>query len=54
MDDIKKAKEEAKIALQKEIVDVALDASSKILEREVKADDNEKIVEDFVKDLEKK
>ena len=39
--------------LSDQIVDVALSASSKILEREVNEEDNKKIVDSFVKDLKK-
>lgn len=51
--DIERAKEDASKALKKEIVDVALDASSKILSREVTKEDNTKIVDDFIEDLNK-
>ena len=36
--------------LSKEVVDVALLAASKIVNREINAADNEKIVQDFLKD----
>lgn len=49
--EIERAKEEAKKELHNEIVDVAFDASSKILSREVTKNDNSKIVDQFVKDL---
>lgn len=59
-EEVKKAKEEiaqeieaSKDEVHKEIVQVALDASSKILSREVNAKDNEKLVDDFLKDLDK-
>ena len=45
--------EASKDEIHREIVSVALDASEKILSREVKEDDNKRLVEDFVKDLEK-
>lgn len=51
--DIERAKEDASKVLKDQIVDVALDASSKILSREVTKEDNSKIVEDFIKDLNK-
>lgn len=51
--DIERAKEEATKSLKNEIVDVALDASTKILSRVVTKEDNSKIVEDFINDLNK-
>jgi len=55
-----KAKEEIKAEVKKneenikhEMIDIALLASSKILEREVNKEDNEKRVNDFIKDLNK-
>lgn len=50
--DIEKAKESAKKQLQDEIINVALDASSKILKREVNEKDNKRIINQFVDDLE--
>lgn len=52
--EIEEAKKKAIKELNDEIVDVAFDASSKILEREVNKKDNSKIVEDFLKELDKK
>ena len=56
--EVRKAKEEiaqeieaSKDEIHKEIVSVALDASSKVLEREVTSKDNEKLVDDFIKNL---
>lgn len=58
--EVKKAKEEiaqeieaSKDDMHKEIVQVALDASKKILSREVNSKDNEKLIDDFLKDLDK-
>lgn len=50
--DIEKAKESAKKQLQDEVINVALDASSKILKREVNEKDNKRIINQFVDDLE--
>ncbi len=47
--EVKKNKEN----IHKEMVDIALLASSKILEREVSTKDNEKRVDSFIKDLKK-
>ena len=49
-----KIKEDAKLKLKNQIVDTALKASKKVLEREVSEKDNEKIIEDFVSQLDKK
>lgn len=43
----KKAKEE----IRKEIIDVAIEASTKILEREVNKNDNERLVDQFIDDV---
>ena len=51
--EISNAKNEAMKELHDEIVDVAIDASSKVLSREVTKKDNSKIVDDFIKDLDK-
>ena len=58
--EVKKAKEEiaqeieaSKDEVHKEIVSVALDASKKVLSREVNSKDNEKLIDDFIKDLDK-
>lgn len=50
--DIEKTKESVKKQLQDEIINVALDASSKILKREVNEKDNKRIINQFVDDLE--
>lgn len=56
--EVKKAKEEiaqeieaSKDELHREIVSVAIDASSKVLEREVNSKDNEKLIDNFIDDL---
>ncbi|MDD6302809.1 MAG: hypothetical protein PUA56_05900 [Bacillales bacterium] len=48
---LEQEKEKAKEEIRKEIVNVALEATSAILEREVNESDNSKIVEDFIKDI---
>ena len=60
-EEVKKAKEQiaqeieaSKDEVHKEIVSVALDASKKVLSREVNSKDNEKLIDDFIKDLNKK
>lgn len=47
-DDIKHEELKAKNKIRKTIIDVAMDASSYLLEREVNNKDNEKLLEDFV------
>lgn len=49
--DIESAKNKAKKELHNEIVDVALNASSQILSREVSAEDNSKLIDQFIDDL---
>ena len=49
-----KIKEDAKLELKNQIVDTALNASKKVLEREVSEKDNEKIIDDFISQLDKK
>ncbi len=53
-EDIARSKEEAKEEIRKEIIDVALDASKELLKREVNSDDNKKLIDEFVKDIEDK
>ncbi len=43
--------EASKDQIHREIVDVALDASEKVLAREVNKKDNEKLIDDFISDL---
>ena len=45
--------EASKDEIHREIVSVALDASSKVLEREVNKKDNEKLIDDFIDELNK-
>lgn len=45
--------EKSKDDIHKEIVDVSLLASEKILEREINKEDNEKIINDFINELKK-
>ena len=52
-EDIERSKVEAQEDIRKEIVSVALSASEEVLKREVNEKDNKKIVEDFIKDLDK-
>ena len=49
--EIEAAKEKAFKELSREIVDVAIDASEKVLEREVNSEDNRNVVDNFVKGL---
>jgi len=49
--DIERSKQEALEEIHKEMVDVALAASSEILKREVSKDDNARLAEEFIKDL---
>lgn len=51
--DIQRSQEKAREEVHDEIVDVALEASKAILGREVKAEDHQRLVEDFIKDVEK-
>ena len=50
-EDILKAKEEAQKEIHDEIVNVALDASKEILQREINEKDNSRLVEDFLKEV---
>lgn len=52
--DIEQEKKKARAEIQEELVSVALDASKEILGREVNSKDNEKLLAEFTKDLEKK
>lgn len=49
--EISQAKSQALQDIEREIVGVALDASKKVLQRELTKQDNDKIVEDFIKGL---
>ena len=52
-EDIARSKEEAKEEIRQEMVSVALEASKEVLKREVNEKDNTRIVEDFIKDIDK-
>ena len=52
--DIKRMEQEAQEDIRKEIVNVALDASTEILGREISSEDNSRLVEEFVKEVKKK
>lgn len=45
--------EASKDQIHREIVDVAMNASEKVLSREVNKKDNERLIDDFISDLEK-
>ena len=49
--DIEKQRLEAQKDIHREIVDVALLAAQKIVEREIDEKDNTRLVEDFIKDV---
>ena len=50
--DIENERIQMKEQLSKEVIDVALEAASKVVEREVSKEDNEKIIDSFIKDKE--
>ena len=50
-EDIARSKEEAKEEVRQEMISVALAASEEVLKREVNQKDNQRVVEDFIKDL---
>ena len=50
--DIEQATLDAKDAIRKEMIDLALSASSEILKREVNEKDNARIAEDFIRSIE--
>ena len=52
-EDIEQSKEDAKEEIRKEMVALALDASSEILSRNVNTKDNEKLADDFIRSIEK-
>ena len=52
-EDIARSKEEAKEEIRQEMVSVALEASKEVLKREVNEKDNARIVQDFIKDMDK-
>lgn len=51
--DIEQSKEDAKEEIRKEMVALALDASSEILSRNVNTKDNEKLADDFIRSMDK-
>ena len=48
--DIENERIQMKEELSKEVIDVALLAASKVVEREVSKEDNEKLIDNFIKD----
>lgn len=52
-EDIARSKEDAKEEIRKEMISVALAASEEVLKREVNEKDNSRVVENFIKDLDK-
>ena len=50
-EDIAQSKEDAKEEIRKEMVNLALDASSEILSRNVNTKDNEKLADDFIRSM---
>ena len=52
-EDIARSKEEAKEEIRQEMVSMALEASKEVLKREVNEKDNARIVQDFIKDMDK-
>ena len=50
-EDIAQSKEDAKEEIRKEMVSLALDASSEILSRNVNTKDNEKLADDFIRSM---
>ena len=51
--DIIQSREDAKEEIRKEMVNLALDASSEILSRNVNTKDNEKLADDFIRSIDK-
>ena len=51
--DIAQSKEDAKEEIRKEMVNLALDASSEILSRNINTKDNEKLADDFIRSIDK-
>ena len=48
--DIENERTQMKEELSKEVIDVALLAASKVVEREVSKEDNERLIDSFIKD----
>ena len=51
--DILQSQEDAKEEIRKEMINLALDASSEILSRNVNTKDNEKLADDFIRSIDK-
>ena len=51
-EDIQRSQQEALESIRKEMVNLALSASSEILKREVNEKDNARIAEDFIRSIE--
>lgn len=51
--DIKRKEEEAQEAIRSHIINVALDASKNVLQREINEKDDQKIIDDFIKEMDK-
>ena len=49
--EIKQSEEDAKEAIRQKMVEIALDASSELLKRNVNDKDNEKLVDEFIKEI---
>ena len=49
--DIEESRRRAKDDIKREIIDVAFQASEKILQREINEDDNEKVLNNFIDSL---
>ncbi len=52
-EEIKLKEEESLKAIHDEMVDVAIDASSELLKRNINTDDNKRLVQDFIKEMDK-
>ena len=48
--DIENERTQMKEELSREVIDVALLAASKVVEREVSKEDNERLIDNFIKD----
>ncbi len=53
-EEIKLKEEESLKAIHDEMVDVAIDASSELLKRNINTDDNKRLVQDFIKEMDRK
>lgn len=52
-EDIKREKERARDEINKTIIDVALSASKEVLKREINEDDNQKLIDEFINNIDK-